>query len=132
MGGGIALLAIFRFKFLLFMSDLGRTPLANVTISLVEGIIAFVFIFCFVNMLKTWNSYRLTKSLCFLGELSMYIWFVHSIFFTGTKFLQQYIYFAHEPILILIVALGLVIPCSYGFYKLYEWINRAVLCKVVA
>lgn len=54
----------------------------------------------------------------------MPLWFLHSILFTGSRFLQHYVYFAKDPILIYIITLLLFIPPSMIFNKLLKYLEK--------
>lgn len=101
-----------------------NNPLFLVTESMGEGIIAFMFVFFFLSFIKGINSQRLSYLFCFFGSISMPLWFLHSILFTGSRFLQHYVYFAKDPILIYIITLLLFIPPSMIFNKLLKYLGK--------
>lgn len=44
----------------------------------------------------------LKRTLCYLGQLSMYIWFIHGIFFTPVRFFNPILYYYNNPVWALI------------------------------
>lgn len=58
-----------------------------------DGLIAGIFILACVSIIHNLKSRKLEEMLVFLGIYSMNIWFLHSMFFTGSKSLQTWLFF---------------------------------------
>lgn len=61
-----------------------------------------------------------------LGVLSMFIWFLHGIFFTGGHFLQPFIYSVKEPILIYLLCMAIVVPAAYVLNAVHTRVWRKI------
>lgn len=96
-------------------------PTFEVFSLVLEGAIAFAFIFVLISLI---HNIWLSRILCFLGSISMFLWFFHSILFTGSRHLQKFVYFSSEPIVIFIVTLLIFIPISYAFSMLCQVIRK--------
>lgn len=77
------------------------------------------FLLELINRIK---SKILTTVLTFFGTLSMYLWFLHGIFFTGKNFLQVQLYASKEPIIIFIFCLAICTPVAYLIYLLHTFL----------
>lgn len=73
---------------------------------------AFLIIFT-VELFHRIRSQQFKNFFIILGGLSMYLWFLHGIFFTGKNFLQSFIYSPKEPIIILILCLVVTLPVAW-------------------
>ncbi len=61
-----------------------------------------------------------------LGGLSMYLWFLHGIFFTGKNFLLLFIYFPKEIILILILYLAITNPIAWLLKRFQTYLDSRI------
>lgn len=77
------------------------------------AIVAAALILFSVEVFHRIRSRHFKNSLMLLGSLSMYLWFLHGIFFTGKNFMQPIIFAAKEPILILIVCTIVLLPVAW-------------------
>ena len=84
------------------------------------AIVAAALILFSVEVFHRIRSRHFKNSLMLLGSLSMYLWFLHGIFFTGKNFMQPIIFAAKEPILILIVCTIVLLPVA--------WLLRCFQC----
>lgn len=103
-----------RAALLYIHSNVSDSIISDILTSLSEGIIALLFIIFALNLLQRLNNSVINQLLLFIGSISMYLWFIHSIFFTGSRHLQLYIYAVHEPFLIYIITLLICIPFAIG------------------
>lgn len=99
--------------------------------SIIEGCIALVFIFAFLSMMRCLNNKWLVLVLSFTGNISMFLWFLHSIIFTGSRFLQNYVYYPQEPIVVFFFTLVIFIPIAMGFKKAYICLKNKLFIKCV-
>lgn len=104
-----------RIILLYIQSLLYHNPLFAVLASVCEGLIAFAFIFAMISLMNSICKPWIFRIFCFLGEISIYLWFLHSILFTGSRFLQPYIYFTREPIVIFLTTLLVFVPIAIMF-----------------
>lgn len=78
---------------------------------IVKTFLAPFVIIVFVELMYKPEHLWIRKILYFVGTLSMYLWFLHGIFFTGSKVLQPIIYSPKEPLLIfLLCVVSLIAP----------------------
>lgn len=68
-----------------------------------DGLIAGIFILACVSIVHNLKSRKLEEMLVFLGIYSMNIWFLHAMFFTGSKSLQSWIFWPRYWIAVWIV-----------------------------
>jgi peptidoglycan/LPS O-acetylase OafA/YrhL len=80
---------------------------------ILDAIIATILMYFILEMLIRikWNP--LKQTLLVLGKYSMYLWFLHGIFFTGKHFLQPQLYSLTDPILILAACIISLLPVAY-------------------
>lgn len=65
-----------------------------------DGIIAGIFILACIVIVRNANSRKLETALTFLGVYSMNMWFLHAMFFTGSRHLQTILYWPQYWILV--------------------------------
>lgn len=92
--------------------------------SVCEGLIAFALIFALISLMNNICKPWLSRILCFFGGISMFLWFLHSILFTGSRFLQPYIYFSGEPIVIFLTTLLVFVPIAIMFRLFTKSLRR--------
>lgn len=92
--------------------------------TIISSIIAFLLIFFISEIMKNRTLTSARKFFIFTGEISLYIWFVHGIFFSGKKILQPALYSLEEPVLIYTLCLIFIIPVSWLIYKLCSMITK--------
>ncbi len=85
-----------------------------------ESTITFLFIFFTISLLNRIKIPSIEKILLFFGEISMFLWFLHGLPFSGSKFLQKYLYWSSEPLLIFLTALIFFAPISMLFNYVYS------------
>lgn len=107
----IALLMIIRYEMgkLNSLGDVNWDFFMQIFLS----VIAALLILFSVELFHRIRSQRFKEFFLLLGGLSMYLWFLHGIFFTGKNFLQSFIYSPKEPILILILCLAVILPVAW-------------------
>jgi peptidoglycan/LPS O-acetylase OafA/YrhL len=91
-------------------------------ISGLEYVLKIVLISLFLEILIRLKSIRIKRILMMLGKYSLYLWFLHGIFFTGKNFLQRELYSLSDPMLILIVCIVSLLPIAYVLNKFVDWI----------
>lgn len=89
-----------------------------------DGIFSFGFIFAVIVILRRLNWNWLDKSLIFLGYISMNLWYLHGIFFSGEKKLQWILYYPQYPIFILIWGMIMLIPIALFCSKVQNGILK--------
>lgn len=107
----------------------------NYFVTISYSFLAFFFVSLSLEIINRIKTQIVKKILVFLGTLSMYLWFLHGIFFTGSKFLQETVYVSKEPIIILITTLVITLPVAYILYlgnkyitiKISKIINKQLL-----
>ena len=65
-----------------------------------DGIIAGIFILACIVIVRNANSRKLEAALTFLGVYSMNMWFLHAMFFTGSRHLQTILYWPQYWLLV--------------------------------
>lgn len=117
-----------RFMILLMFSDILNGDLSLETreyiMYFVYAIYAMVLIICFGELLHRLRV-RMVKQILFLiGNLSMFIWFLHGIMQSGKHYGEKFIYSPREPILIFLLLLICVLPaawaCQWLHIKLWQ------------
>lgn len=93
--------------------------------SVVDTFLAPVLMALFIEILVRIKSKYLKHGLCILGKYSMYLWFLHGIFFTGKNIFQAQIYSLQDPILIIAVSIIVLLPVSYILDKFVSLIFSA-------
>lgn len=120
----IVVLALFRQSLILL----------DVDIVGVDGIFAAIFIFAVISVFNRLRCEWLNKIIIFLGFYSMNLWYLHGIFFTGSRPLQDILYYPKYPILILILCIAIVLPvamgCDFIQRKFYSG-ARVLCCKIL-
>lgn len=104
--------------FVLILRQIGLLTIGQTNIS--DALSAMLFCFGLLLMFETINRTRIAAVLSFLGIYSMNLWFLHGIFFTGSRPLQVLLYYPRVSILILIWGLILLIPVA----MLFAWIQK--------
>lgn len=104
-----------RVILLYIQSHLYYSSLFAVFASVCEGLIAFAFIYVLISFMNNICRPWISRILCFLGGISMFLWFLHSILFTGSRFLQPFVYFSSEPIVIFLTTLLVFVPIAVMF-----------------
>ena len=85
------------------------------------SVLAFVLIFCLIELTNRIKSLWVQNSLIFIGSISIFLWFMQGIFFTGNCILQLELYQLKEPILIYFCALFILIPSCFLVNKFYRF-----------
>lgn len=114
--GVIVLIALLRQSLILFdLNKLGNW---------VEGIFAAIFIFATINLFQNLKWKWIEKFFLFIGAYSMNLWFLHGIFFTGSRPLQTLLYYPKYPLLILIGGILMLIPIAIGCGYIQKYCNQ--------
>lgn len=69
------------------------------------------------------KNHYLRRSMVALGGVSLYLWFLHGIIFTGKNFFQAQIYSLKEPLLIFILTIVIMMPVAYLLKKINGYIR---------
>ncbi len=76
-----------------------------------DSLLAAAFVFGLLKFLASIPlSAPLNKALAFIGIQSMNLWFIHSIYFVGEKYPIYLVYRLHNPVLIMLVSLIMILP----------------------
>ena len=81
--------------------------------------IALILVVCCLELISKLSNVLVRQVLSLFGTLSMFLWFLHGIFFTGKHFMQVELYAIKEPLLIYLICLIVVTPIAYLFHKGY-------------
>lgn len=98
---------------------------------MVDPVLVIFFIYFFIELFNGLRSAGLEKVVAFMGTYSMNLWFIHSIFFTGQRFLQPLLYAPRYSILVLLWGLVMCLPVAWAISKVqrrvlsYLGINRS-------
>lgn len=98
----------------------------NFFIQVFLSVVAALLILFSVELFHRIHSRRFKNLFLLLGGLSMYLWFLHGIFFTGKNFLQPFIYSPKEPILILILCTAIILPAAWLLKQFQIYINSKI------
>lgn len=90
------------------------------------SVVAALLILFSVELFHRIRSQRFKNFFLLLGGLSMYLWFLHGIFFTGKNFLQSFIYSPKEPILILILCLAVTLPVAWLLKRFQTYLDSKI------
>lgn len=90
------------------------------------AVVAAMLILFSVELFHRIRSRHFKNLFLLLGGLSMYLWFLHGIFFTGKCFLQQFIYSPKEPILILILCLAVTLPVAWLLKRFQSYLDSKI------
>lgn len=85
-----------------------------------EAIFAGCAIFIFTSLLNGLNFQILKKALMLVGVYSTYLWFLHGIFFTGSRPLQSILYAPRISILIILWGVIILMPVSFVCSKMHR------------
>lgn len=94
-----------------------------VLISMAEGIVALFFVLFTVVLIKSIRLSRVYAILLFIGELSTYLWFIHSIPFSAFQQLQHIVYYVTEPLIIFILFVCMMIPVALLIKKIISLVD---------
>lgn len=95
-------------------------------VDILLSFIAALLILFSVELFHRIRSRRFKKFFLLLGGLSMYLWFLHGIFFTGKNFLQSFIYSPKEPILILLLCLAVTLPVAWLLKRFQTYLDAKI------
>lgn len=95
-------------------------------VDILLSFIAALLILFSVELFHRIRSRRFKKFFLLLGGLSMYLWFLHGIFFTGQNFLQPFIYSPKEPILILLLCLAVTLPVAWLLKRFQTYLDAKI------
>jgi len=93
---------------------------------LLKTCLAPFFILITVELLCKINDSWLYKCIYQIGLVSMYLWFLHGIFFTGSRTLQPYLYAVKEPMLIFTLCIIILLPIAFAFKTINSYIFRFI------
>lgn len=118
----IALLIIVRYE-VEKLNPLGGTNW-NFFIQIFLSVMAAALILFSVEIFHRINNRHIKNCFLILGSFSMFIWFLHGIFFTGKHFMQPFIYSVREPILIMILSTIVLLPVAWLLKRLQNIIEK--------
>lgn len=93
-------------------------------IAITDIVYAPILIYAVNCILNRFQMPRVENGLVVLAKYSMYMWFLHSIFFTPNNSLQWLAYFPKFPFFILVWTLIITLIVSMLFSKIYDLIKR--------
>lgn len=93
-----------------------------------DGFYASIFIFAVVEILSCCHQ-LFSKVLRFLGRISMYLWFLHSIYFVGGIQMEKILYMPYYPVLITIWGVALMIPPALICKRLSTGLTNLIFHK---
>ncbi len=88
--------------------------------------LAVVPLFIYVMVKLTMDCLKLKKALLFLGSVSMNIWFLHGLFFSGHRALQPLLYGPEYSVLVYLWGLLLLVPSAWLVSKLQKYIIKLI------
>lgn len=100
-------------------------------VDILLSFIAALLILFSVELFHRIRSRRFKKFFLLLGGLSMYLWFLHGIFFTGKNFLQSFIYSPKEPILILLLCLAVTLPVAWLLKRFQTYLDAKIFSQKI-
>lgn len=100
-------------------------------VDILRSFIAALLILFSVELFHRIRSRRFKKFFLLLGGLSMYLWFLHGIFFTGKNFLQPFIYSPKEPILILLLCLAVTLPVAWLLKRFQTYLDAKIFSQKI-
>lgn len=118
--GLIAILMIIKYKFPTLRQN-GGTMWSYIC-TLEVSFLAFFMVSFSLELLDRIKNKYLKKTFLIFGSLSLYLWFLHGLFFTGKNFMQLELYAIGEPVLIFIISLLMLTPVAYIIYLFYSFI----------
>lgn len=121
----IATLVLVRMVFVNLHTNGGRTWLFIIDCS--YSIFAIILTLLCTEYFHRKKNLFIIKVLRNLGILSMYIWFIHGIMYSGNKIIQPYIYAAKEPIVIFLSCLIFVMPLA----MIFKYLDSKIIPMVV-
>lgn len=71
-----------------------------------------LFMFVLIELFHIIYKTYITTALYHIGSVSLYLWFLHGIFFIGNKILQPYLYFFKYPLLIFMICMLSLMPIA--------------------
>lgn len=119
-GGSASIKGLFIVAGVLIVRQIGLLTIGQTDIS--DAIFAMLFCFGLLLIFEKIKGSRISTVLSFLGIYSMNLWFLHGIFFTGTRPLQYFLYLPRVSILIVIWGVMLLLP----FAMVFAWIQKHV------
>lgn len=93
------------------------------------SILAFMLVIFLLELINRLKNKIVRNILIVFGTLSMYLWFLHGIFFTGKNFMQKELYASHEPVIIFILCLLVCTPIAYIIHKSYTFFWNKLTSK---
>lgn len=108
----------------LIIRQIGLLTIGHTDIS--EAVFAMLFCFGLLLVFEKIKGSRTAIVLSFLGTYSMNLWFLHGIFFTGSRPFQYLLYMPRISILILIWGLALLLPAAMLFAYIQKHVWRFV------
>lgn len=85
-------------------------------------LLAVAFVACCLELIYRVKGKVVKNTLMMLGSLSLYLWFLHGIFFVGHNFMQQELYWFRDPALIFCVCIFCLLPVAYVIDKFYNYL----------
>lgn len=84
-----------------------------------------IFIFGLIKAIKFIPNIKVLLPFSIIGKYSLYMWFIHSVFFNVSKeYTQPILFYPHDPILVLIWGLLLCLAVSFVLSFPINFLNR--------
>lgn len=96
----------------------------------IEGLFAALFIFAIINIFRKLSWLFLEKIVILLGRYSMNLWYLHGIFFTGSRPLQELLYSPQYSLFIFVFAVVGLLPVAIGCSWIQKTIYQYIVCKL--
>ena len=108
----------------------GLSPLGGnnwaLFVTLWKVVMAFILVSLLLELINRIKSKVMEKGLLLAGTLSMYLWFLHGIFFTGKNFMQPELYSSREPIIIFLITLICLSPLAYLLHVTHRYLWQKI------
>lgn len=85
-----------------------------------------VFIYLIVNLIRRARMPLIDSFVALVSACAMNLWFIHGIFFTGNRPLQQYIYAAKYPPLIFAIGFAISLALAYFVMALQKPLKNKI------
>ncbi len=81
--------------------------------SITELVFSIIIISITLEIFYRFRLRQVKRVLIFLGIYSMILWYMHGIFFTGSRSAQVILYISQIPVIIVVTGFLITIPISY-------------------
>lgn len=94
----------------------------NFFLQIISSFIAFIIIWSCLEIFYLMKNGIIRKTLIFIGSMSMYLWFLHGIFFTGNNLLQDELYMLRDPFIIYLTGVIFLLPFAWLTKKFHMFL----------